>query len=105
MLGRCVRDVRFLVLDFGFLSFDHGGSGGVWWCVVADGEHGGEVDGAVAAAVRGDAVAARDVPGEVRLVGAHDHRRRIRQLPPLPLPSHSALNRPLPTLLLRSYTS
>lgn len=55
----------------------------------SDGEH-GAVDAAVAAALRGDAVAARDVQGQVRLVGAHDHRRRIHLLPPLPAAPHRA---------------
>jgi hypothetical protein len=58
--------------------------------LVSDGEH-GAVDAAVAAALRGDAVAARDVQGQVRLVGAHDHRRWIRLRPPLPATPHCAL--------------
>jgi hypothetical protein len=58
-------------------------------CVAGDGEH-GAVDADFAAALRGDSVAARDVQGQVRLVGAHDHRRRLRLLPPLPAPPHCA---------------
>jgi hypothetical protein len=57
--------------------------------IVADGEH-GTVDADFAAALRGDAVAARDLQSHVRRVGAHDHRRRLRLLPPLPTPAHRA---------------
>lgn len=57
--------------------------------LLSDGEH-GAVDAAVTAPLRSDAVAAGDVQGQVRLVGAHDHRRWIRLLPPIPATPHRA---------------
>ena len=57
--------------------------------LLSDGEH-RAVDAAVPAALRSDAVTAGDVQSQVRLVGAHDHRRWIRLLPPLPATPHRA---------------
>lgn len=57
---------------------------------LSDGGHHGAVDAAVPAALRSDAVAAGDVQSQVRFVGAHDHRRWIRLLPPLPATPHRA---------------
>jgi hypothetical protein len=53
--------------------------------IVADGEH-GTVDADFAAALRGDAVAARDVQGQVRRVGSHDHWRWYSCSPCVPNP-------------------